>query len=85
MRFIKWYVDASSADNNNLNIRKGGIMMWVTGATQYGLMKKTLNTISTTEAEVIGVDDMASKFLRKKYLLRIKDTMLKGIFRINIT
>ena len=46
--------------------------------------EKKLDTRSSTEAEVVGVDDMASDILWG-FLLRIKDTMLKRIFCINIT
>ena len=37
--------------------------MWGPGATQFRLMKKKLNTLSSMEAEVVGVDDMLSNIL----------------------
>ena len=61
MRVIKWYVDASFSFHPDSKIHTGSIMMWGTVATQSGSMKKNLNTRSSTDAGVVGVDDMASK------------------------
>ena len=63
MRVIKWYVDASFVVHPNFKIYTGCIIMWGTGPTQYVLMKKKLNTRSSTETEVVGVDDMETKIL----------------------
>ena len=60
MIFIKWYVDDSFAVHPYFNIHIGSIMMWLTGATQSGSMKKNINTRSSTEEEVFGANDMAS-------------------------
>ena len=60
-RVIKCYMDASFAVHPNFKSHTGGIMIWKTGATRYGSMKKNLNTRSSTDAGVVGVDDMASK------------------------
>ena len=62
MRFIKWYV----AFHPDFNSDTGRIMMWGTGATQSGSTKQKLNTRSSTEAEVVGVDDMESNILWKQ-------------------
>ena len=60
MRVIKWYVDASFVVHPNFKSRIGGIMIWGTGVTQSGSIKQKLNIRSSTEAEVVSVDDMAS-------------------------
>ena len=71
MRVIKWYVDASFAVHPYFKIHTGGIIMWGTGATQSGSIKKKLNKRSIMEAEIIGVENMASKILWK--ILFIED------------
>ena len=45
--------------------------MWGTGATQSGSIKKKLNKRSIMEAEIVGVENMASKILWK--ILFIED------------
>ena len=69
MRVIKWYVDASFEVHPAFNSHVGGLMMWVTGATEYGSMKKKLNRRSIMEGEVFGVDNMVSKTFWKKMFI----------------
>ena len=80
MRVIKCYLETSFAVHLYFKSHTGGMMMWVTGVTQSRLTKKNLNTRSSTEVEVFGVDNMASKSFGHNCLLRIKDTMWKFIF-----
>ena len=53
-------------------------MVWGTGATQYGSMKKMSNTRSITKAEVFSVDDMASKVLWTKLIIKDHKYNLKN-------
>ena len=85
MRVIKWYVGASFAVRPSFKSHTGGIMVGVTGATQSGSVQQELNTRSSTKAEVVGVDDVASNIFWTIFLLRIKVTMLKVIFFTKIT
>ena len=85
MRVINWYADTSFAVHPNFKSHTGGIMMWVPGENKSRSMKQKLNTRSSTDAEVVGVDNTASNILWKNCLLRIKYTMLNIIFSIKIT
>ena len=69
MRVIKWYVDASFVVHPNFKIHIGGIIMWGTGATQYGSIKQKVNTRYIMEAEVVGDEDMVSKILWKELFI----------------
>ena len=57
MRVIKCYADSKFAVHPDFKSYTGGIMMWVTGATQHGSTKQKLNTKYSPEAEVVGVDN----------------------------
>ena len=61
MKIIKWLVDASFAVHPDFRSHTGGIMTMGTGAIQSTSMKQKLNTRSSTEAEIVGVDDVATK------------------------
>ena len=69
LRVIKWYVDASFAVHPDFNSHTGATMMMGTGAIQSASMKQKLNTRSSTEAEIVGVDDLAPKIFWTKLFL----------------
>jgi hypothetical protein len=69
LRVIKWYVDASFAVHPDFRSHTGGIMTMGTGAIQSGSMKQKLNTRSSTEAEIVGVDDIAPKIFWTKLFI----------------
>ena len=69
MRVIKWYVDASFSFHPDSKIHTGSIMMWGTGATQSGSMKKKLNRIFIMKSKVVVVGDMASNILWTKLFI----------------
>jgi hypothetical protein len=54
---IYWYVDASFAVHNNMRSHTGGMMTFGRGAAMCISTKQKLNTKSSTEAELVGVDD----------------------------
>ena len=66
---IKWYVDASFAVHPDFKSHTGATMMMGTGAIQSASMKQKLNTRSSTEAEIVGVDDIAPKIFWTKLFL----------------
>ena len=68
-RVIKWYLGASFSVHTDFKNHSGGIMVWGIGANKSGLMKQKLITRSSMEAEVVGIDDMASNLLWTKLFI----------------
>ena len=68
---IKWYVDASFAVHPDFKSHTGATMSYGdgSGATQSISRKQKLNTKSSTEAELVGVDDMSFMILWTKLFL----------------
>jgi hypothetical protein len=60
---IKWYLDASYAVHKDMKSQTGAIMTLGQGAIQAISSKQKVNTRSSTEAELISFDDIASKVL----------------------
>ena len=56
--YLTCYVDASFAVHPDFKSHTGGIMMMGDGAIQAVSKKQKLNTRSSTEAELVGVDDV---------------------------
>ena len=56
--FVRWYVDASFAVHPDMKSHRGGCMTMGQGTVISTSTKQNLNTKSSTEAEVIGVDDV---------------------------
>ena len=69
MRVVKWYVDASFAVHPDFRSHTGGVMTMGKGAIQSMSKKQKLNTRSSTEAELVGVDDAATMILWTKLFL----------------
>ena len=63
LRVIKWYVDASYAVHPDYKSHTGAVMTMGRGAVQAISKKQKLNTRSSTEAELVGVDDAAPMIL----------------------
>ena len=66
LRTIKWYVDASFAVHPDFRSHTGGVMTMGEGGMQILSKKQKLNSRSSTEAELIGVDDSATQILWTK-------------------
>jgi hypothetical protein len=60
---IKWYLDASYTVPNDMKSQTGAIMTLGQGAIQAISSKQKVNTRSSTGAELISFDDIASKVL----------------------
>ena len=63
LRVIKWYVDASFAVHPDFRSHTGGMMSFGGGGIQNFSIKQKLNTKSSTEAELVGADDMSVMIL----------------------
>jgi hypothetical protein len=71
LRCIKWYMDASFAVHPDFKSHTGATMSFEdgSGAVQSISRKQKLNTKSSTEAELVGVDDMSIMILWAKLFL----------------
>jgi hypothetical protein len=67
---LKWYVDASFAVHPNMRGHTGGGLTMGRGFPIVSSTKHKLNTRSSTESELIGVDDMMSQILWTRYFLK---------------
>jgi hypothetical protein len=69
LKIIKWYVDASFAVHSDYKSHTGGAMTMGKGAIQSLSRKQKLNTKSSTESELVGVDDASVMILWTKLFL----------------
>jgi len=63
LQMIKWWVDASFAVHQDMRSHTGGTMSLGKGSIYSASVRQKLNTKSSTEAELVGVDDMMSMVL----------------------
>ena len=59
MSVIKWFIDVSFAVHDDFKSHTGGIMTLGTGAAPAVSRKQKLNTRSSTESELVAVDDVS--------------------------
>jgi hypothetical protein len=69
INIIKWYVDASFAVHDDFKSQSGAVMMMGEGYVQNISRKQKLNTRSSTESELVGVDDVATMVLWTKLFM----------------
>jgi hypothetical protein len=70
---IKWYVDASFAVHGDFKSHTGGAMTYGTGVPISISRKQKLNTRSSTEAELVAVDDVSNLvFVRRSMFILIQ-------------
>jgi len=77
LRVIKWYVDAAFATHPDFKSHTGGTMTMGTGASQILTRKQKLNSRSSTEAELIGVDDAITQVLWTKLFMEAQGYPIK--------
>jgi hypothetical protein len=82
---ITWYVDASFAVHGDMRSHTGGVMSLGQGTIQSVSTKQKVNTRSSTEAELVSLDDVISKVLWTKLFLEAQGYAVKQnlIFRDN--
>jgi hypothetical protein len=81
VRIVKWWVDASYAVHDDLKSHTGGTMSLGKGSIYSASKTQRLNTKSSTEAELVGVDDVSAQILWTRYFLEgqgydVKDNTL---------
>jgi len=64
---MQWFVDASYGVHPDMRSHTGAVMTMGKGAVISGSNKQKLNTKSSTEAELVGVDDYMAKILSVRY------------------
>jgi hypothetical protein len=69
LNIIKWWVDASYGVHYDMKSHTGGVMSMGTGAAYSTSKKQKLNTKSSTEAELVGVDNVLPQALWTKYCM----------------
>jgi hypothetical protein len=69
LHVIKWYVDASFAVHPDFKSHMGGAMTYGTGVPISVSRKQKLNTRSSTEAELVAVDDVSNLILWTRLFL----------------
>ena len=74
----KWSVDAAFGNRENLLSQTGGLMSMGGGALMCTSKKQKLNTKSSTEAELVAVDDMMSQIIWTRNFLLAQGFELNG-------
>jgi hypothetical protein len=69
LRVVKWYVDASFAVHPDFKSHIGAVMMLGKGAMQSIARKQKMNVRSSTERELVAVDNAATMILWTKLFL----------------
>ena len=69
LRIQKWWIDASFGTRDNFKSHTGGCMSLGAGAIISVSKKQKLNTKSSTEAELVGVDDVLPQVLWTRQFL----------------
>jgi hypothetical protein len=78
---IKWFIDGSFAVHNDMKGHTGGRMTLGKGSVINKSTKQKINTKSSTETELIGVDDILPQVLWTNYFMKsqgwkINDTIV---------
>jgi hypothetical protein len=78
---IKWWVDGAFAVHPDMRSHTGVVMSLGKGAVYASSLKQKLNTKSSTEAELVGVDDAMGQILWTRYFIEaqgytVKDTII---------
>ena len=73
---IKWYVDASFAFHKDMRSHTGGLMTMGKGGAYVNSRKQKLNNKSSTEEELVGVDDVLTQVIWNRYFLKEQGYMI---------
>jgi hypothetical protein len=73
LNVVKWWVDASYGVHLDMRSHTGQAMSMGTGAVYSTSKKQKLNTKSSTEAELVGIDNVLPEALWTKYFIEAQD------------
>jgi hypothetical protein len=74
---INWYVDASYAVHEDMKGHTGVVMTMGKGAAYSSSSKQKINTRSSTETELVGVNNVLGQVLWTQYFLEGQGYMVK--------
>jgi len=74
----RWWVDASFATHTDMRSHTGGVMSMGKGAVWASSRKQKINTRSSTEAELVGVNDTLPQVLWTRYFLEAQGYVLSS-------
>ena len=77
LRVLKWWIDSSFAVHPDFKSHTGGAFSYGRGVPISKAAKQKLNTRSSTEAEVVGVDDVATMVLWTKLFMEAQGYEIK--------
>ena len=77
VRILKWMVDSSHAVHDDFKGHTGGCLSWGIGSPISISQKQKLNSRSSTESEIIGVDDVMDKVLWTKLFLQAQGVEIR--------
>jgi hypothetical protein len=69
LNIVKWSIDAAFAVHKDMQSHTGGVMSMGVGAIYSSSQKQKMNTKSSTEAELVGINDILPQALWTKYFL----------------
>jgi hypothetical protein len=75
---VKWWVDASYAVHPNMKSQTGATMSLGKGSIYSASKRQKLNTKSSTEAELVGVDDVMAQVLWTRYFLEVHSYKIRN-------
>jgi hypothetical protein len=67
---LNWYVDVSFPIHPNMRGHTGGGLTMGTGFPIISSIKQKLNTRSSTESKLVGMDNMMSSILWTRYFMK---------------
>ena len=70
LHMIRWWIDASFAVHNDMKSHTGGTMSLGKGSVFSTSTRQKLNTKSSTEAELVAVDDLMPMVIWTKHFLK---------------
>ena len=73
---IKCYVDSAFAVQKNMRSHTGGFMTTGTGRAYVQSRKQNMNSKSSTEAKLVGVDDVLTQVIRTQYFPKEQGYMI---------
>jgi hypothetical protein len=71
-RIVKWWVDASFAVHTDMKSHTGGMLSLGKGSVYSASTRQKLNTKNSTEAELVGVDNVMPLILWTQYFLEVQ-------------
>ena len=66
MIILKWYADSAFESHPDFRSHNGGVLLWGQEEIISQSIKQKINLLSSTEAEIVAVDDLMDKLIWTK-------------------